>query len=708
MTGRETRRGIHRTPRTQLCWSSLPEWIDAAWELESRRSSTANTERKRLHVEALPSTLIARTSDKAALEACRSLLTSGPSGFTQPLRGQRADAPHTALIVAINNRLAGLDRFDSCSAKRPSKGRFPVQFRTQQHWRKIMELKHIELDQLKPASVNVRKKGAKDVSDLVPSIKALGLLQPLLVRPNCEGYEIVAGQRRYFALAKIAEDEAVEPVPCIVMEEGDDAKAIEASLAENVARLPMDEIDQMKAFAALVKEGRSINEIASHFGVTERLVKQRLALANIHGPILTAYRKGEVGAETLRILTMASKRQQKAWWALFTDEEEYAPTGYLLREWLFGGADIPVENALFDLADYDGSIVADLFGEERYFDDAKKFWALQNTAIATLKDDYLAKGWAEVEVLEVGKCWGSWDYVKAAKKDGGRVYIQIASDGEVTCREGLIPEKEARKRAKAGCKDGSGPVAKPELTKAMQNYLDLHRHAAVRAELLSHSGIALRLAVAQIIAGSELWTVRPDPQRANTKVIRESVTANKAEDLFAKERQAIRELLGIAEDDDETIVSDGSSYEASHDATAIFAKLVDLDDETVLRILTFVVAETLPCGHTLIEALGQLLSVDMAKNWQPDDTFFKLLRDKATINAIVREIAGKATADAHISSTAKVQKKIIRDCLDGTRKPHKADWYPRYLAFPMRAYTKQGGIDAIDRWQQVKKLFPAA
>ena len=40
---------------------------------------------------------------------------------------------------------------------------------------------------------------------------------------------------------------------------------------------------------------------------------------------------------------------------------------------------------------------------------------------------------------------------------------------------------------------------KPELTKAMQNYLDLHRHAAVRTELLGHQGIALRLAVAQII-----------------------------------------------------------------------------------------------------------------------------------------------------------------------------------------------------------------
>lgn len=592
-----------------------------------------------------------------------------------------------------------------------------------------MELKHIELDQLKPASVNVRKKGAKEIADLVPSIRALGLLQPLLVRKNCisaarrsgvstdkphdneKAFEIVAGQRRYHALEKIAEDQAVDPVPCIVMEDGDDAKAIEASLAENVARLPMDEIDQMKAFAALVKQGRSVEEIASHFGVTERLVKQRLALADIHAPILTAYRKGEVGAETLRILTMASKRQQKAWWDLFTSEDEHAPQGYALKGWLFGGTDIPVENALFDLEGYKGSIIADLFGEERYFDDAQKFWALQNTAIAALKDDYLAKGWAEVEVLDVGAYFSKWEHVETAKKDGGRVFVQIASDGEVTVHEGFVTEKEAKRREKAKqSKDGTdtATLGKPELTKAMQNYLDLRRHAAVRAELLSHSGIALRLAVAQIIAGSELWSVRADPQRANTEAIRESLATNKAEAVRAEERQAIRDLLGIAGEDEASTVSEESENETAPDATTIFARLVGLDDEAVSRILTFIVAETLPCGHALVEAVGNLLSVDMAKSWKPDDTFFDLLRDKEAINAIVREVAGKATADSHVSSTAKVQKKIIRDCLTGERTPHKPDWQPRYMAFPMSAYTKRGGIDAIERWRKAKKLFPAA
>ena len=193
-----------------------------------------------------------------------------------------------------------------------------------------MNLQHINLEDLKTTAINVRKTGAKAVGDLVPSIKSLGILQPLLVRRNCEGYEIIAGQRRFHALSKIAETQSVDPVPCLVMQEGDDAKAIEASLAENIARLPMDEIDQYKAFAALVKQGQSVGDIASQFGITERLVTQRLAIANLMSPILTLYRKQEIGADTVRILTMASKKQQKAWLALWRSDDDYAPEGYRL------------------------------------------------------------------------------------------------------------------------------------------------------------------------------------------------------------------------------------------------------------------------------------------------------------------------------------------------------------------------------------------
>ncbi len=575
-----------------------------------------------------------------------------------------------------------------------------------------MKLTHLQLDQLKPASVNVRKRGGKDTGDLLPSIRSLGLLQPLLVRPNCEGFEIIAGQRRYHALSKLADEGTADPVPCIIMEDGDDAKAIEASLAENIARLPMDEIDQYKAFAALTKQGRSVEDIAAQFGVSSRLVTQRLAIANIIDPILNAYRRKEIDAQTLRILTMSTKRQQKHWWALFKDDDSHAPQGHALRSWLFGGADIPVDNALFDETEYKGAIVSDLFGETRYFDDATNFWTLQSAAIARLKADYLADGWQDVTVLDIGEHWPKWKHRKAAKQDGGRVYIQISHDGEVTAHEGWLTDKEAAKleKAKAALMNGQTPSspARPELTKLMQNYLDLHRHAVVRAELIGHRALALRVAVAQIIAGSRHWSVQADPQKANTKAIGASLETNSATKTLADERAFIARLLDLSIEDAETIVPRTHDWGRSHDIHVIFAKLMKLNDDEVMDVLTFVVAETLACGDGLVEILGSVLSVDLSKHWTPDDTFFDLLRDKETINAMLKEVGGKAVADAHVASTAKVQKSIIRQHLDGTRKPHREGWTPRYAEFPMRAYTKRSGVDAIERGKTAKKALKAA
>ena len=567
-----------------------------------------------------------------------------------------------------------------------------------------MTLQHINLSDLKIAPINVRKIGGKDIADLVPSIRSLGLLQPLLVRPNCEGFEIIAGQRRFHALSALAEEGMIDPVPCIIMKDGDDAKAIEASLAENIARLPMDEIDQYKAFAALIKQGGTVEGIASQFGITERLVKQRLAIANLIAPLLTAYRKGEIDPQTLRLLTLATSRQQKAWLALLRSDDEYAPQGYRLKCWLFGGAEISTDAALFDMADYTGNIVSDLFGEQSYFDSAEEFWALQNTAIAKLKEDYLANGWGEVIVLDIGEHFPSWEYVDTANDNGGKVYIVIARNGEVTPYEGQLSRKDIKARDKA-TQSGEGMEAeaaslRPELTKPMQNYLDLHRHSAVRAELLNHSQIALRLIAAQAIAGSDTFAVRADPQKAERKDIAESVASNTAQTRFADERNAIAALLGLDEDG-----SVEGSAERAHGLPLILSRLLCLVDEDITRILTFIAAETLPSGASIVEALGIRMKVDIAKDWQPDEAFFDLLRDKEAINGIVKEVAGKAAADAHITSTAKVQKGIIRDCLTGQRQPIKKDWTPRYVRFPMTAYTKRGGIRAIDEWQAVKKHF---
>ncbi|WP_186388779.1 ParB/RepB/Spo0J family partition protein [Stappia sp. TSB10P1A] len=598
-----------------------------------------------------------------------------------------------------------------------------------------MKLIHLTLDQLSPSRVNVRKKGGKEIADLLPSIRRLGILQPLLVRAGADGYEVVAGQRRLAALTALAAEGIADPVPVIVMQDGDDATAIEASLTENIARLPMDEIDQYKAFAALRGEGLEIGDIAARFGVSERLVTQRLAIAGIIEPVLNAYRRDEISAETLRILTMATPRQQRDWWKLFKDKESYAPQGRQLRGWLFGGGEIRLDRALFDLEQYTGPIISDLFSEARYFGDVQAFWTLQHAAIAARREAYLAKGWEAVVVLDIGQHVPRWDYVKVPKARGGKVYVSMTADGEVSFLEGYLPEREARRRqkqeAEGGRPDGAplpSTVARGELTKSMHNYIGLHKHAAVRTELLAQPRIALRLTVAHMIAGSGLWKLEADRQKAASPAIQESLSASLAEQGFAEERRRIHLFLGLdmtdAEDDADSEAED-TDAEANADSGAdedgaaidgdsqtvrrdgpvvfhgqghwlegrclarIFESLMHMEDSTVMRILTFAMAETLEAQTGTVDALGLLLGTDMRNWWTPDEVFFDLLRDKQAINAMVREVAGDVTAGAHALSTAKIQKKIVADCLNGTRtgEVKAGEWIPPYMAFPPRGYT---------------------
>ena len=74
---------------------------------------------------------------------------------------------------------------------------------------------------------------APDISDILPSIREKGIRQTLIVRREGDGYGVIAGRRRYFALRQIAAETGADPqVPCAVMPEDDAASAIEASLIE--------------------------------------------------------------------------------------------------------------------------------------------------------------------------------------------------------------------------------------------------------------------------------------------------------------------------------------------------------------------------------------------------------------------------------------------------------------------------------------------
>lgn len=564
-----------------------------------------------------------------------------------------------------------------------------------------MELRHIAIANLSISAANMRARGKPDLSHILPSIRARGVLVPLIVRPS-EGedrFEIVAGKRRYHAALTVAEESGgEESLPCAVMAAGDDAAALEASLIENVARLDPDEVSLWESFTRLVREGRTPEGIALTFGLTELQVKRTLALGNLLPRIRGLYRKGDVDAATVRHLTLASKARQRDWLALLDDPDSHCPSGHHLKAWLFGGASIPVSAALFDVAEYPGEIVSDLFGDERYFADSATFWTAQNAAIGNTAESYREAGWREVTVLPTGDTFQHWEHERCPKRKGGKVFVAVSSRGEVTVHEGYVTRTEARKLELG---DALVKPVRPETSAPIQNYADLHRHAGVRADLIGQPSVALRLMVAHAIVGSPLWDVRIEAQRASSDAIVESVENCASESRFDEKRRAVLALLGF---DPETPTVCGG-YDGDHGIAGLFVRLLQLSDDELLDVAAIVMGETLEAGSALIEMMGPLLGTDMAKVWQADDALLDLIRDREVIGCVLADVAGDTVASANEGATGKVKRGIVRDCLTGENGRTKVEgWVPKWMAFPPDAYTGRGGVPMVARAAKVASL----
>ena len=556
-----------------------------------------------------------------------------------------------------------------------------------------MHSQNIQLKDLHVSPLNMRvekkvpslKRMAEIAANILPTVREKGILQDLIVRPNNDGFEIVAGRRRFYS-AKVIEAERGEfaPLPCKVLDKDDDAEALEISLIENVAREDVDELSQYETYSRLILLGREPSQIAGAFGITEKLVRQRLAIANLLPRIRDLYRDEQIEADDLQILTLATKSQQRAYLALIDKDD--APRGSYLRDWLFGGDAISTTHALFDLATYSGTITNDLFGENRYFADSKAFWKMQDEAIAAKRDAYLAAKWSEVVILERGHRFDNWNFVKAKKTQGARVYIAVADSGEVNCHEGYISQAEATKarskkeKAKRGEVVGDEDAApKSPITNKMQNYIELHQHAAVRLTLIEQPSIATRLLLAHVIASSGNWTVRPDNQRAEGNDIRDSVATSQAQTLFAAEREEVRALLGPVSVDeegeaDQTIC--GNGYGNAATTGAVYQRLGKLKPEALTRLTAFIMAETLASGSDAVAIIGAEQKIDVRTNWTPDQTFFDLVRDRVSLNAMLADAAGKKKANKLVSAKAKDQRAAL-----ATAATANPGWSPAWLRF---------------------------
>jgi ParB family chromosome partitioning protein len=163
---------------------------------------------------------------------------------------------------------------------------------------------------LQPGRYQPRKTFDKEpMESLAASIREVGVLSPILVRPlGNDKYEIVAGERRWRA-AQIAK---LHDVPVVVRELPDD-QALEIAIIENVQRADLNVMEEAAAYQELIEKfGRTQEEVAKEVGKSRPHIANTIRLLRLPASVQDMVRDGRLTASHARTLLGAPDPQQLA------------------------------------------------------------------------------------------------------------------------------------------------------------------------------------------------------------------------------------------------------------------------------------------------------------------------------------------------------------------------------------------------------------
>jgi len=154
------------------------------------------------------------------------------------------------------------------------------------------ELAHVPVEQIHPNPRQPRKRfESENVAGLADSIRAQGLIQPVVLRPRLEGgYELIAGERRWRA----AREAGIESVPAVVRD-ADDRETLLLGLVENVAREDLSPVEEARAYAVLIDEFElSLGDVAERVGKSKPTVSNRIRLLELPDDVLAMVNRDEL------------------------------------------------------------------------------------------------------------------------------------------------------------------------------------------------------------------------------------------------------------------------------------------------------------------------------------------------------------------------------------------------------------------------------
>jgi ParB family chromosome partitioning protein len=171
------------------------------------------------------------------------------------------------------------------------------------------QVQRVPVAGVRPCPFQPRKDFSEEsLRELADSIREQGIVQPLIVRQRGEGFELIAGERRWRAAQRLG----LADVPVIVRE-ADDRAALEMALIENLQRENLNAIEEAQGFAQLIGQFQLTQEQAAlKVGKSRAAVANALRLLKLAPELQGLVREGRLSAGHAKaILSLASPEEQK-------------------------------------------------------------------------------------------------------------------------------------------------------------------------------------------------------------------------------------------------------------------------------------------------------------------------------------------------------------------------------------------------------------
>lgn len=225
-------------------------------------------------------------------------------------------------------------------------------------------------------------------------------------------YGVSNGNRRLAAYHLIHGADSDTPIGC-TLRDVDNAQAFEDSLTTAVTARQLHPVDQYEAFARIEECGKTHEEIARQYGMSEKEVRQALALGRLSPKIRDAWRKGEIKAEVAQAFTLAiSHKAQDKLYAKLAKQDDLNRLAIRAELGVKPGEDTGALVGFVGIDAYQargGHVTEDLFKEQHIVSDPVLLKAMVDERLQAECADLVRAGWAWAAIAaELPASWRSW------------------------------------------------------------------------------------------------------------------------------------------------------------------------------------------------------------------------------------------------------------------------------------------------------------